>query len=288
MTTALYPFVSATSQVDKVMELANLRNGITDVKVSSVNCTLELPLVIDPLLNNGRNTSIVIKAILGKDYHGSRTVKYERLPIEKFLTGLTPTMPVPAVNSVVNVAAVTGWLRTAYGLDVVATDFTLSPIDTSVLPAAGTLTVKDTSLLWTGGFAFIVDYDVLDLVNLLTVTELDGFEYPSSDLTKGQAQVYSWSFDGTDFTHELESHPAGSAADTTAIAELLSTVAGDEWVLSGTSAPFNLTGSTVLYNGLVAGSGVSVNTKYTKVLVLQLGALCSNLGGKLTIWYGLK
>ena len=111
MTTALYPFVSATSQVDKVMELANIRNGITDVKVSSLNCTLELPLVIDPLLNNGRNTSIVIKAILGKDYHGSRTVKYERLPIEKFLTGLTPTMPVPAVNSVVNVAAVTEWLR---------------------------------------------------------------------------------------------------------------------------------------------------------------------------------
>ena len=142
MTTALYPFVSATSQVDKVMELANIRNGITDVKVSSVNCTLELPLVIDPLLNNGRNTSIVIKAILGKDYHGSRTVKYERLPIEKFLTGLTPTMPVPAVNSVVNVAAVTEWLRTAYGLDVVASDFTLSPIDTSVLPAAGTLTAK--------------------------------------------------------------------------------------------------------------------------------------------------
>ena len=68
MTTALYTFVSATSQVDKVMELANLRNGITDVKVSSVNCTLELPLVIDPLLNNGRNTSIVIKDILGKDY----------------------------------------------------------------------------------------------------------------------------------------------------------------------------------------------------------------------------
>ena len=288
MTTALYPFVSATSQVDKVMELANVRNGVTDVKVSSQNCTLELPLAIDPLLNNGRNTSIVIKAILGKDYHGARTVKYERLPINQFLTGLVPTMPVPAVNTVVNVTNVTEWLRTSYGLDVVATDFTLSAIDTSVLPAAATLTIKDSSLLWTGSFAFIIDYDVLDLVNLLKVTELDGFQYPSADLSKGQAQVYSWSFDGTDFTHELESHLTGSAADSTAIAELLSTVSGDEWVLTATAANFNLTGATVLFNGPVATSDVSVNAKYAKVLVLQLGALCSNLGGKLTIWYGLK
>jgi len=285
MTTALYPFVSGSSQADKVLELINIRNAITEVKLNTTNCTLGEPTPIDPLLNGGRNTSIMITAILGKDYHGSKEGFYTRLDIGAFLGSIRPSVPIAAAGDTVDLSVVVSWLRSHHGLDVTVSDFTMSAVDTSTLPVSGLLTTTSTSLLWLGSLEFDVVLDSNDLNNVIVDGSADGFEYPSGDSTKAQAEAYSWSLDGTEFIAEISTKIAGDQADTTAVTELLSTLSGDSWVVSTDSVDFNLSGATIAYNGAVADSGVSINESFENVLVILLGDLCANMAGKITIWY---
>ncbi len=69
------------------------------------------------------------------------------------------------------------------------------------------------------------------------------------------------------------------------LVEILNLLTGDDWVCVDDEAPFNLKGSVVLYNGLRSEEHQVESPSYGYVMVIELGDLCQNLEGLITIGY---
>ena len=68
-------------------------------------------------------------------------------------------------------------------------------------------------------------------------------------------------------------------------AGVMETLTGDEWLCVDNTAPFNLKGSVVVYNGLRTEQYQVESPAYSYVMVIEIGELCSNLQGLITIGY---
>lgn len=67
---------------------------------------------------------------------------------------------------------------------------------------------------------------------------------------------------------------------------ILMALTGDLWHYTpDATADFNIYNSTILYNGLVTPEYSADDSRYSYVMVIELGALCRNLSGKLRIGY---
>lgn len=70
------------------------------------------------------------------------------------------------------------------------------------------------------------------------------------------------------------------------IADVLVGLTGDVWHYSSDLVlDFNIYNSTILYNGLVTPEYSADDSRYSYVMVIELGSLCRNLSGKLRIGY---
>lgn len=70
------------------------------------------------------------------------------------------------------------------------------------------------------------------------------------------------------------------------LADVLASLTGDLWhYTSDVVQDFNIYNSTILYNGLVTPEYSADDSRYSYVMVIELGALCRNLSGKLRIGY---
>lgn len=71
-----------------------------------------------------------------------------------------------------------------------------------------------------------------------------------------------------------------------AMDKILKGLTGDVWAYTpGTVSDFNIYNSTVLYNGLVTPEYSADDSRYSYVMVIQLGDNCRNLSGLLRIGY---
>lgn len=67
--------------------------------------------------------------------------------------------------------------------------------------------------------------------------------------------------------------------------DVASALTGDVWVSEETEVPFNLNGSSVIYNGANSGEHFLGYPNYSHVIVVELGPLCQNLTGQWKIFY---
>ncbi len=257
--------------------------------ITTENITLGLPSVVTDTSIKNRNTFIKATAVPGKGWRGSQTFYYNRWDLGETFQNI-PLKYVLAEGETIDRVGLASWLAGRHGIELSAADVVAGLLDLSVLPQNVKLVANVNSLAWKGQVDITLDSASLDLEQTLSVTTLDGLWLPSRDITKGQAQFYSYQLDGIVYNDSLVLMNSGSSVETTEFAALLSNITGDDWVVTTEANNFNLKGSSVVYNGMsgAAPAGIKQNPAYSKVMVIQLGSGCTNFGGCLTIWYGTK
>ena len=286
-----------TIAVNKLLALVN-RDNATNIVEDQV--TLGLPLV-NPDVGIARDTKITLSAVAGKGFRGAVTVWYNRIDLGilfknvnanvglEITEGLTTDALIPLINE-------------KYG-----TDFEIGDFEAAQPLAVGggtvTLTALTDNVAYKGSFEVRYGLEELALDSVVLVTTLTGFNYPNSDITKGQAAIYSFNLDGSSQPDNFWSTAALGPVTADYVTPFNQAYRVDEdWIFDmsadtnpeGTPIPpmdYNLAGAVVIYNGTTdaAPAGNLINSVYNNVVLMQLSASkCANFGGVLAVYYGGK
>jgi len=222
-----------------------------------------------------RNTGVRVTAKAGSPYQGSKPFSYDRLN----LASLNATNFKGYQCSAYNVTSVHGlfpmiahWTGILFGTDDLED---LALVDNGNNTQTATLKAKAGSLGWIGEATLIVSRGAAPLDQLLTVTSLNGLNYPTANDGDTFAQMYLYPFDFTDYLTTLSAINPGVLTSTQAdaIVAMLKVVDTGTGKALWTNAPgqtaWNLAGATVLSNGLNSPS-LPTNSSYKYVMALQL------------------
>lgn len=258
--------MSLTSK-QKLLKLINTENNISPpLTFSDVD--------IGEPTGTGVDTQVVLTSKLKGDESTTLTVTYHRRNLPDYLTGEL----VFGNDSVVTASDLLNAINAKYNLNILPSDI----VDAKVEGEAHQLTANEKSYEWCGVVTLTL-HDPIDLTELLPVTQLENLvEYPSTK--KGNAAVYSHPIDFTAEKDYLDPITINDTVDLVELATKLDGVVDEKWVSVPKNAPNNLYGAKIIYDGPTAGYE-GANTKFTRVLVLTLSPLCSNLTGNLLIHF---
>lgn len=258
--------MSLTSK-QKLLKLINTENNISPPLTFS-------DVEIGEPTGTGVDTQVVLTSKLKGDESTTLTVTYHRRNLPDYLTGEL----VFGNDSVVTASDLLNAINAKYNLNILPSDI----VDAKVEGEAHQLTANEKSYEWCGVVTLTLR-DPIDLTELLPVTQLENLvEYPSTK--KGNAAVYSHPIDFTAEKDYLDPITINDTVDLVELATKLDSVVDEKWVSVPKNAPNNLYGARVIYDGPTAGYE-GANTKFTRVLVLTLSPLCSNLTGNLLIHF---
>lgn len=200
--------------------------------------------------------------------------------------GMTTHDLVPAINA-------------KYGTTITIDDIEKTDLDIDPLPGLVSIKAVAGNVKYTGEFALAFDNSAIHLQDVILVDTLLGFNYPSADTTKGQATLYSYSFESPE---ESETFWGGLVAG-----EALPAVAADHinllygldnqeiWHFDTTgAADFNLDGAVTQYAGvndaalILRDHKINTNPIFTHVAIFKLGANCKNFAGLFLVGWGIK
>ena len=286
-----------TVAVNKLLALIN-RDNKTNIVEDQV--TLQAPA------NNTdagilRDTKLKLVAVPGKGFRGHVTVWYNRIDLSILFKNVGANVGLEVTEGMTSEALIP-LINAKYGTDFEVEDFEAA---TPLLVAGGTatFTAKADNVAYTKSFEVKYGLEEVALDSVVLVTTLTGFNYPNSDLTKGQAAIYSYNLDGSSEPNDYWSKLAVGDVDATIVAPFNTAYRVDEdWIFDasadtnpeGTPIPamdYNLAGAKVIYNGEVtaAPQGNLVNKVYKNVVLIELSKTkCANFGGVLGVYYGGK
>ena len=258
--------MSLTSK-QKLLKLINTENNISPpLTFSDVD--------IGEPTGTGVDTQVVLTSKLKGDESTTLTVTYHRRNLPDYLTGEL----VFGNDSVVTASDLLNAINAKYNLNILPSDI----VDAKVEGETHQLTANEKSYEWCGVVTLTLR-DPIDLTELLPVTQLENLvEYPSTK--KGNAAVYSHPIDFTAEKDYLDPITINDTIDLVELATKLDGVVDEKWVSVPKNAVYNLYGAKVIYDGPTEGYE-GANTKFTRVLVLTLSPLCSNLTGNLLIHF---
>lgn len=258
--------MSLTSK-QKLLKLINTENNISSpLTFSDVD--------IGEPTGTGVDTQVVLTSKLKGDESTTLTVTYHRRNLPDYLTGEL----VFGNDSVVTASDLLNAINAKYNLNILPSDI----VDAKVEGETHQLTANEKSYEWCGVVTLTLR-DPIDLTELLPVTQLENLvEYPSTK--KGNAAVYSHPIDFTAEKDYLDPITINDTVDLVELAAKLDGIVDEKWVSVPKNAANNLYGARVIYDGPTAGYE-GANTKFTRVLVLTLSPLCSNLTGNLLIHF---
>lgn len=263
--------------LEAILEAIKTQNNVDLVEAEYV---FGNPVVI-PTGPAGENTSMTITAKdIQSTYDGSVPIKYKRLDLADLATLISTSIKGYNLDTIMDVA---NRLNQLHGLNFTEEDFTDGPAGTVGGNGTVTLTAKATSRNWIGTIDFTVTQGARPLGDFLTVTNLNGLNYPSPRVDKPYAAAYSY---WRDFS-AAESDLSGVAAGTDhieVVRQVLSNITGDAW--SSTAAQrYSLLGATVTYAGSTDGR-TDVNPDYAFVVIVALDETNSvGLSGSLILHY---
>lgn len=134
-----------------IYALVNAANaGLAGNPASASNITLGTPTVISA---GGDNTSLTLTAIPGHGYTGVDTVTYNRLDIAAVFTALGVTPTLNGGSGYLNASDLLAPLKTAYGLNLQASDIVDGAIGAGAYPFSYNLVMAAGSLAYTGSVA---------------------------------------------------------------------------------------------------------------------------------------
>lgn len=263
-----------------LLDLINEKNDypeFDDIRPDEVE--FSAPEVVSVIGSDGktRTTKVIVTTRIPGDDSKPIPVFYNRRPIQDYL----PSDTILEKDNVATSHDVLWQLADNYNI-VIPSEYleqTTPTGDDRLL-----IKLKPESLEWMGEVTVTLQESV-SLQDVLKVTELNGFNMPDHDNPDiGQGQVYTYDLDCTFFSYFLDVLAPGIAFDDTSLAASLNTVGDDVWVAQDEAGPFNLRGSTVVFEGNPSGL-LWGNENYQKVVAVRLGPLCTNIQGQLNLHY---
>lgn len=274
--------------ISQLLALVNRDNhtNLTDTQVT-VNAA-----AVNADSSIARDTVVKIDAIPGKGYRGSVTVYYNRIDLGVLFLNVGANVGLTVAegddsNKLIPL------LNAKYGTHFEVGDLVVVPLEVSTDIKEVTLAAVGGNVMYEG--QFVVKYGLAEtaLDSVVLITTLDGFNYPSADLTKGQASIYSYNLDGSSEPKNFWATVSAGPVTAAFVTPFNTAFRVDEdWVFDASTKDFNLYGATVVYAGvndsalLPQGVDVALNPTYNKVVIMQLGAECANFAGYLTVYFG--
>ena len=160
-----------------VIDLINATEPQVPLKVGDV--TFDAPVEV---VNNARNTSVVIRGVREKGFRGQRTMRYDRLNLAlviKPTEGQVTEVPVPN-DGFETKLEVCDRLNKQYNLKIGPKDIIDGPVDTTVLPAKTTIQTRYDSLAWFGALAIEFVPDRPFYKDTFSSFVLDGLPMPET------------------------------------------------------------------------------------------------------------
>jgi hypothetical protein len=174
-------------------------------------------------------------------------------------------------------------MRQFLGMDISEADLESAEIDLNAMSV--NIVASEGSLGWSGSVvAKLVKGDAV-IGGVFTTPTLTGtFNYPNANTNLGQASVYSYRYDFSDYGATLK-QVTQESMNLVTLAAMLKSVTGQDWSVARNPADYNLKESTFAYNGLNNNTQYPGNANYSRVLVLNLAFYSLKLGGYLYIHY---
>lgn len=240
---------------------------------------------VTPTPSTNKNSSVLLRVNDGAPYTGQQRIFYDRLDLAKVfehtplntyakLRAFRPTTIhdlVPAIND-------------TYGLNITTADINDGELNLTAGSGQVTVVANPRSLGWIGQVTFTVVPGDAKLELWMTDTDLEGISYPSGQSAKGQAEVYSYRYDATNYWSMLHtiSVPEGGLLPSQAVADILTELTGDTWKFE--AGDYSLVGSLITYNDVNTTDRPS-NPNFTHVMEITLGEACTNFAGTLRFHY---
>lgn len=252
-----------------------------------------------------RDTQVTLTAKPGTSYRNKVTVYYNRIDLAVLFKSFKVNVGID-VQEDQTTDDLLPLINAKYGTDFEVGDIVQAPLTVGEGERVVKLVAAEGNLVFVGEVNVSYDLEAIDLDSVVLTTTLTGFNYPNSDLTKGQGAVYSFNLDGSAIPGDFWSTAVKGEVTADFVDPFNRSFRVDEdWVFSDEAAEFNLGGATVVYNGVndkatvaaeiaavndpVAMQALLLNPAYKKVCVMQLSAdKCTNMGGYVTVYHGGK
>ncbi|BDD79839.1 hypothetical protein [Burkholderia phage FLC9] len=245
-------------------------------------------------LSSDRNTAIKVTAA-SAGYQGSVVILYNRLDLGSLanLSGIQNL----AVNNPTHTWDILPQLAFFTGIQFAQTDLQNLPI---TLNGDGTgqvqLSADPNSLGWQGSVMLNVVPGGVTLDSAVTVPALPGLNYPVADNVAPPASAvygpaYLYPYDFTTYQPTFLTYAPGAMTQTQldyvlAAIQALDVGAGKaSWVDTGSNTTYNLTGATIVSNGLNNPTVTPTNPAYKYVMAIQLAAGVTVPAGMLYLHY---
>ena len=262
-----------------MVDSINLLNG-KDLVAAEYN--FGAPTAITPV--NGRNTSIVVTAKNQQSaYAGSVSLTYQRRDLSELTSQVSLVVPVKKPTSTADIIAA---MNKVFGMVLDSNEIVVRPVtaDEMVEGAAVTIAATPTAMAWTGSVSVGTRPGGYMLSDYLTVTKLNGLNYPTSTSTRPYAHFYSYPRDFSIQYPKLSTVAVGTG-QLQAVLDALVAETGDAWVLSG-NARYSLDGATVTMVGKTADHADVTNVKYDNFIKVTVDPTkCLGLIGEMTLHF---
>jgi hypothetical protein len=244
-----------------VYDLINAENPSLPKVVTSTNVALGTPTALTNSSWPAANTSIVLSA-KNSDYIGKQTVNYRRLDLSKMFRGMTVEVAkyvdvtsATASTVVWTVLTLLSDLNALYGLQLTADDLTDanivrgSTLENSQYTTTVTVTVKSTSLGYTGSFSLKWINALQNLSSMVLTTDIGGRAFPGgNDFTDAHVVINSVAW-GYDFSSLAAANPWISYPTGYTVSQNSSTVTFINAAMAAINAQY---GTTLPTNGTAA------------------------------------
>jgi hypothetical protein len=269
-------------QLPSFTDVLNAINTANGTSFQAADLTFSNPKVVAGTwkgLSSDRNSAIQITAA-SAGYQGSVVVLYNRLDLGQLAN--LPGVNQLCVNNPAHTWDILPQLQFYLGIQFVQGDLQNLPIS---LNADGTgqvqLAADPNSLGWQGSVMLNVKPGGVGLDTAVTTQALPGLNYPVADAAAPPASAvygpaYLYPYDFTTYQPTFLTYSPGTPTQAQldyilAAIQALDVGAGKSlWVDTGANTTWNLTGATILSNGLNNPATMPTNPAFKYVLALQL------------------
>lgn len=237
-----------------------------------------------------KNTAMRITAKPGLAFAGTKVCTYNRFKLSDLTPANFPGLKCSAYN-VTSVAGLFAMLAYWNGIQFSSDDLEDLPlVDNGDGTKTATLRAKATSQGWVGEGTITVTQGSAPIDQLITVTSLNGLNYPTENDTDTFGQMYMYPYDFSPYFDTVAPLAPGviNAGQATALMNVFKAIdkgtGATLWTDTGAGTSWNLNGAEVVTNGL-NGPLLPTNPSYKYVLALKLAATVQTPAGVMYLHY---
>ena len=284
-------------QLPSLTDLINQINAANGTSFAAANLSFSDPKVVSGTwqgLSSDRNSAIRATGV-GPTYQGNVVVLYDRLDLGQLAN--LPGIQNLAVNNPSTTYDILPDLYYYTGIQFTEADLQDLPITLTDGAGQVQLSADPNSIGWQGSVMLNVVAGGTPIDVALAVPQMAGLNYPVADASAPPATaiygpVYLYPYDFTSWQSEFLTYTAG-VINSTQASEILSAIQTVDvgtgkslWVADSNNATsWELTGATIVSNGLNNPSELPTNPNFKYVMVLQLAAQVTTPAGLLYLHY---